>query len=189
MFEVELKARISSISELYNYLVKQLGFRAIKYSAEDHYFNHPCRDFAESDEELRVRIEKKGSESDVVLTYKGSMILDDRSAREEIEVRTGRKIIKILSNLGFTIDAFKRKSGWFLWRDDIEVVLCSVQGVYRNKAFSLGNYVEVEIKVKSREEIKEARKRIYDFLNKLPGIIEIDREYYLEKMRKLAKQN
>ncbi len=188
MFEVELKARISSISELYNYLVKQLGFRAVKYVAEDNYFNHPCRDFGESDEELRVRLEKKGAESNVVLTYKGAMISDDRTAREELEVNVSGDITRVLSKLGFSVSAFKRKNGWFLWRDDIEVVLCSVQGVYKNKAFSLGNYIEVEIRVRTREEIPEARKRIIEFLNELPGVIEIDTEYYIEKMKKLAEK-
>jgi len=187
MFEVELKAKVSSIEELYEYLVKELGFSAVEYVAEDYYFDHPCRDFEKSDEELRVRLEKKGAGSRVVLTYKGAVIIKDRSAREEIEASVTSDIIRILNKLGFSTRAFKRKTGWFIEGDDIEIVLCSVRGVYGNKALCLGDYIEVELRVDSREKVSEARKKVQEFLEKLPGIIEIDTEYYMEKMKKLAE--
>lgn len=189
MFEIELKARITSIKELYEYLSKELGFSAVEYVAEDYYFYHPCQNFEKSDEELRVRRERKGSEEKIILTYKGPVIVEDRSAREEIEVNTSDDIIVILNKLGFSTNAFKRKTGWFMKKNNIEIVLCSVQGVYSNKALFLGDYIEVELKVRSREEIPEAREKVKKFLEKLPGVIEIDTEYYLEKMKKLAKMD
>jgi adenylate cyclase class 2 len=38
---------------------------------EDTYFRHPCRDFAETDEALRIRIRRFNGHFEAFLTYKG----------------------------------------------------------------------------------------------------------------------
>lgn len=188
MFEVELKARVGSLDDLRDYLVSKLGFNVLDYVAEDYYFDHPCRSFNRSEEELRLRFERRGESSKWVLTYKAKPLTSDRSAREEIEVFVGNGMMDILSKLGFKVAVFKRKEGWFLLKDDLEIVICSVRGVYENKAFFLGNYMEVEVRVRSKEDIEEARKRIRDFIKGLPGVIKLDMEYYVEKLKKLAEK-
>ncbi|MEM4524643.1 MAG: class IV adenylate cyclase, partial [Archaeoglobaceae archaeon] len=47
----------------------------------DLYFSHPCRDFAETDEALRIRVEKK-----IKMTYKGPKVDEETKTREEVNL-------------------------------------------------------------------------------------------------------
>ncbi len=69
----------------------------------DTYYAHPCRDFALTDEGLRIR--QCNGTSDI-LTYKGPKIDSETKSREEIEFRlvpgTCDDCRKLLESLGFT---------------------------------------------------------------------------------------
>ena len=188
MFEVELKAKVIALEDTLNYLVRN-GFRVVKYFVKDVYFSHPCRDFEETQEEFRFRVEEKGGKKRYILTYKGPSIFEDRSAREELEIELRGDISIILERLGFSKYATKEKEGWFLERDDLEITLCSVRGEFSGRKFFLGEFVEVELKVSDANKISEARKEVYDFISKLPGVGEIDPEYFMEKLKKLASKS
>ncbi len=91
-------------------LIKQIleeeNYRHLSTVEEiDTYYNHPCRDFAETDEALRVRVRRTTNGVEArVLTYKGPRkILGDVKIREEYEVfiNNDELMKKILLSLGF----------------------------------------------------------------------------------------
>lgn len=181
MLEVEIKARIDSWEKTFLYLTN-IFTQKYKYFVKDIYFNHPCRDFKDTDEELRIRIEVIDDKNRVLMTYKGPRILEDRSVREEIEVEVNPKIEEILRKLGFTDTLVKEKEGWLFIDNEFRVTLCKVKGSYLGKKVYVGSYIEVEILVKKIEEIEHARTKILEFLRKIPGVGDIDKEYYTEKI-------
>ncbi|KUO86543.1 MAG: hypothetical protein AT709_07990 [Caldivirga sp. MG_3] len=85
MLEVEVKFRIRDVKGLVNRL---RGFATHIGSnvEEDHYFNHPCRDFRSTDEAVRVRVYGSGR---VTVTYKGP--------RLGVRVRLGLSITSTLT--------------------------------------------------------------------------------------------
>ena len=81
----------------------------------DTYFRHPCRDFAQTDEGLRIRktVSPQSKTEDCVLTYKGPKIDSETKTRKEIEVsvtdNNGENCRNILESLGFTPVEIVRK--------------------------------------------------------------------------------
>ena len=83
--EIEVKAYADNLARVEERL-KEMGTVFIaEVSEKDTYFNHPNRDFAVTDEALRIRVADKQS----FLTYKGRKIDAKSKTREEIEVALG----------------------------------------------------------------------------------------------------
>lgn len=95
MKEIEIKAKIEE--DLSNKIIENNGVFLREVFQEDIYFNHPCRDFKESDEALRLR--KEGN--NFILTFKGRREEGKIKKREEIEAKVEESIIEILERLGF----------------------------------------------------------------------------------------
>ena len=102
---------------------------------EDTYYQHPCRDFAETDEALRVR---RSSGGRVEVTYKGpKRMLGGAKAREEVNVVVaGGDVDALLRGLGFRPVAVVRKRRRYYRVGDVLVTLDEVEG--------LGCFVEAE---------------------------------------------
>ena len=108
----------------------------------DTYFNHPARDFAETDEAFRIRSIGDGNR----LTYKGPLVDKQTKTRQEVEVgceagAAGRdKLQEMLIALGFrkVRTVVKRRTPYHLdWQNrPVEVTLDDVEG--------LGTFVELE---------------------------------------------
>jgi adenylate cyclase class 2 len=141
-FEVENKYRTASAEELLARVLK-LGGRAVDSQRQvDRYFNHPARDFATTDEALRVR--QVGG--DCYLTYKGPKLDAATKTRREIEtslaqgVQGGAQIGETLLLLGFRpvaeVSKERRTYGLVYQGRDFEIALDYVQG--------LGEFVELE---------------------------------------------
>ncbi|MHA1615940.1 MAG: class IV adenylate cyclase [Candidatus Njordarchaeales archaeon] len=188
MFEVEMKARVTNLHALHEFLSSN-NFEKKTYETIDYYFKHPCRDFIPRDEELRVRIEKENNIPRILVTYKGSSLSKDRSAREEIEIPvTSIGIIKLLMGLGFEIDLVKRKKGFIFSKKDLKISVCEVSGILQRKLINLGHFVEVEKLVKRKEDINHAREEILNILRSLPGVGGIETKYYTELVKELAEK-
>ncbi|GAB6148145.1 class IV adenylate cyclase [Stetteria hydrogenophila] len=100
---------------------------------EDLYYNHPCRDFASTDEALRVR----ASRGVRVLTYKGPRLGSGSvKSRLEVEARVEGPVEEILERLGFRPVARVVKERVYAEYGGHVVTLDRVEG--------LGCYVEVE---------------------------------------------
>ena len=110
-FEVELKFRVADPVELGRRLAERTGAVVAPVDHADIYFAHPSRDFAQTDEAFRIRVE--GDENRI--TYKGAKRLGPTKTREEIEVpfaagvETRDDLQRVFDRLGFTVVATVRK--------------------------------------------------------------------------------
>lgn len=109
----------------------------------DRYFASPLRDFASTDEALRVRhIEEKGSSaSRVELTYKGPRLPGSTKTRVEecILVDDEEALVNILEALDFTYVATVEKHRERLNREDMTATL--------DRVTDLGAFIELEVVV------------------------------------------
>lgn len=118
VFEIEQKFPVTDRDELESRLDSLGAVLVSERENADTYFNHPCRDFAQTGEALRVRRE----DAVPMVTYKAAKLADDAhdqsavKAREELEWRldpgdeTGEKMESLLTHLGFRLVATVRKN-------------------------------------------------------------------------------
>ncbi|WP_135610528.1 class IV adenylate cyclase [Methanococcoides sp. AM1] len=169
MIEIEIKVRADHGPVMDRILV--MG--ALKVRTEEHldvYYNAPHRDFAETDEALRLRSVNGGTR----MTYKGRKLDSVSKTREEFETPVDGEAAKdILVSLGFFESGIVKKTRDIYRYDDITICLDSVEG--------LGEFVEVELVADS--DIDLHRERLFEFLESI-GIKKEDsiRTSYLEML-------
>jgi len=160
MYEVELKLRadhgtvraaLDDAGATFDRRVRQV----------DTYYDAPHRDFAETDEALRLREETRdpggragadgAPDPTTRLTYKGPLVEAASKTREEHEtaVANGDEASDILSGLGFEPAAVVEKDRTFFEFDGYAVSLDRVDG--------LGEFVEVEAEVTESDEVPVVR--------------------------------
>lgn len=171
MIEVEVKVRAphDTVEER----LEQLGAERIAdKTQEDTYFAAPHRDFAETDEALRVRRQN----GEARITYKGPKMDGETKTREEHETEVGdaEAARAVFESLGFeefgTVSKDRRV---YSLDDGTTVTLDSVEG--------LGNFVEVEREAEAANDVDEPRTLVLETLERL-GLDADDgiRESYLE---------
>jgi len=140
MIEREFKLRVKVPIRDVHGVLRKIGAEPVMHVVEiDMYFQHPCRDFRESDEALRLRLRFSGRELKAVLTYKGPKRLEGVvKSREEVEVEVVNysNLVEMLKRLGFTeVSTFTKI------RD-----VYSAEGVkvYVDRLCGVGLFVEVE---------------------------------------------
>jgi adenylate cyclase class 2 len=163
MLEIEAKARAGH--EAVESRLHELGAEYLgEETQEDLYFAHPCRDFASTDEALRLR---RGGRS-CSMTYKGPKIDAHTKTRMEREVIVDdfNAAMEVLRSLGFEeVGAVKKKRRYYSLKG-FDVMLDVVEG--------LGEFIEVEKKAEEYEP-----RELLDFL-KLLGTENLIRKSYLE---------
>ena len=106
----------------------------------DTYYDHPTRDFAETDEALRLRRESTPDDqaTAATLTYKGPLVDDATKTREEVETGVSEPDAAdtVLTAVGFEPAAVVEKERERFVLEGYTVALDTVSG--------LGTYVEVE---------------------------------------------
>lgn len=175
-YEVEQKFPVADMAGLETRLAA-LGASILPPQAEvDLYFAHPARDFAATDEALRIR--RKGPAN--FITYKGPKIDATTKTRHEIDLplppgeETARAWIGLLHSLGFRpvgeVCKSRRKAR-IAWQDrDVEGSLDEVQG--------LGSFAELELVVEPAE--LEAAKSCIASLAAVLQLTHSERRSYLE---------
>jgi adenylate cyclase class 2 len=141
--EVELKFRVSDWGPVVQKLTAWGATAAPPRKDTDHYFNAPDRDFAQTDEAVRVR--RIGPVN--LLTYKGAKIDTATKSRPEIELKlsdgpaTAADAVRFLSALGYRPVAVvsKTRQVYSFDRDGYHVEVCL------DDVGAVGKYVEVEI--------------------------------------------
>lgn len=138
----------------------------------DTYYAHPSRDFARTDEALRIR--RAGSSS--YLTYKGPKLDVTTKTRWEIElpIQSADRLAELLESLGFVPVAQVFKLRRIM---KVERASFSVE-VALDKIKRLGNFVELEVAAEIAE-LDAARAEIAQFAAEL-GLTESERRSYLE---------
>ncbi|WP_224335862.1 class IV adenylate cyclase [Haloprofundus halobius] len=151
MYEVELKLRADhgDVRER----LEAMGAEKLGGVAQaDTYYDAPHREFAETDEALRIRRERRTdamADEDAAetakVTYKGPLVERESKTREEFEtgVDDGETMANVFDGLGFEPAAVVEKEREYFRVDDYTVVLDRVEG--------LGEFVEVEREAEESE--------------------------------------
>lgn len=182
--EVEQKFRVGDLPRLVQRLVA-VGRKSDRdfdvqppVAQVDRYYAHPSRDFAQTDEALRIR--RVGQENFV--TYKGPKLDATTKTRREIELPIppgdagDRQFGELLLALGFRVVAEvckKRQHAVVHWEGRaVEIALDEVQGV--------GQFVELEI-VTGEEDLPAARACVQSLAAELQ-LTNAERRSYLEML-------
>ncbi|MEO1496768.1 MAG: class IV adenylate cyclase [Planctomycetota bacterium] len=177
MLEVELKFPVDDLAVVRERLATLGGAPAAAVEQADAYYNHPSRDFAQTDEALRIRTNDDAS----FVTYKGPKRGGVTKTRREIELplaggdRDGWA--EILTSLGFAHVATvkKHRTPFALTYDgrSAEVTLDEVDGV--------GTYVEIETIASGDDDLKAAEACVAAVAWEL-GLSAPERRSYLEML-------
>jgi adenylate cyclase class 2 len=138
----------------------------------DLYLKHPCRDFGETDEALRIRTVKDLDDGRVqtYLTYKGPKVSKRSKARFEREVRIpgADDFREILYRLSFEKVMVVEKERRTYVLGDMEACIDIIPG--------LGCFLELELK---DSEVSRGEDRITRFLREWE-LTQVERRSYLE---------
>lgn len=165
MIEVETKIRANH--DDVRRKIEELGGEKLEEKRQlDTYYSAPHRDFGETDEALRVRME-----DDVPhITYKGPVVSEKTKSRKEIEieVESQEKINEFLRELGFEVFETVKKDREVYSLDDATVTLDRVE--------ELGEFVEIE-SVSPETEVDETQEKVLEMLDDFG----FDRDESIEK--------
>ncbi len=184
-FEVELKFRVNDHAHVARQLARQGVLAGPPTAQDDLYLSHPVRDFAQSDEALRLR---RDGESNY-LTYKGPKHEGPTKTREEIEIaftegsESRADCLKVFERLGFraVLDVRKMRLTYRLSHGGrtMTVALDRVEG--------LGSFAEVETLAADQGDLAAAQEAVLS-LAKALGLTDVERRSYLRmSLEKRAK--
>lgn len=175
-YEVEMKfpvAELETVAGQLEELEAEIGEEHVEI---DQYYAHPCRDFAATDEALRIR----RIDCENRITYKGPKVDQTTKTRQEIELplpsgeATSGQWGKLLLALGFKpvaeVRKHRRKARLKWPARPIEATLDRVDGV--------GTFVELETTA-DEDELDVARNAIQAVAEHL-GLGRTERRSYLE---------
>jgi adenylate cyclase, class 2 len=183
MVEVEMKFPVADFDALERKLAAWRATKSKTRQEEDRYFNAPDRDFARTDEALRLRRVASSN----YLTYKGPKLDPQTKTRTEIEVplapghEAAEAMTELLDHLGYrpvsvvhkTRRVFQTNKEGF----DLQISLDEVKDV--------GRFVELEI-LASDDRLDDARKVVQTAAAKL-GLTTSERRSYLELLLQKRK--
>lgn len=146
LLEVETKIKVRDHALLKRKLEGTGAVSRGTVEQHDRYFNSPYRDFAATDEALRLRLE----DGKANVTYKGPKRPSPvGKAREEVSVAvsSGKEFEQILNRLGFLpVAEVRKRREEFEWRG-AQISLDTVEG--------LGQFVEIEVLCEGGQEQAE----------------------------------
>jgi adenylate cyclase class 2 len=177
-YEVENKFPVDDLESV----AQRLNARGAQFGEAveqvDHYFAHPVRDFAQTDEALRIR--RIGTCN--LVTYKGPKIDQATKTRHELELPLAAgdeltpQYVQLLHALGFRSVAEvqkRRRSGRFTWKHwSVEATLDEVE--------QLGLFVELEIQA-TADSLRDAQEGLVALAAEL-GLTVVERRSYLEML-------
>lgn len=165
MYEIEIKAYCDDITKVET-AAQQIGAQSgADHYQRDIYFNHPARDFRESDEVFRIR----QVDEEYHITYKGPKLSSKTKTRKEYEVAVGdfETTRNIVESLGFVESGIVEKKRKEYFSGGITICLDRVTG--------LGNFVELE---KIGEDVEKTETELFALAEKL-GLKRFESRSYL----------
>jgi adenylate cyclase, class 2 len=178
MLEVEIKYPVVDLAKVQGQLANLGTGEPVVRLETDSYFNAPDRDFARTDEALRLR--RVGRTNFV--TYKGPKRDPQTKTRLEIEVElaegdeVAEQFSRLLQSLGYryTAQVSKDRRIFELRRDSFNVEICL------DEVRDVGTFLELEI-VAPEEQGERARAVLLELAQEL-GLKASERRSYLEML-------
>ncbi|WNY28224.1 hypothetical protein MmiEs2_04080 [Methanimicrococcus stummii] len=157
MYEIEVKIKVSH-AEIKKDIIGEGAVFSGTEEQKDTYFNSPVRDFAQTDEALRIRSVNGEGE----ITYKGKKIDTISKTRPEYNSPVDADEMKeILLALGYFVSgAVNKRREVYEW-NNFAIGFDEVEG--------LGEFIEVESNLRDAADKAEIQKeigRIFEFLGK-----------------------
>ncbi len=177
-FEVEQKHRVENLEALVARLTERGVWFETPVIQSDQYFAHPARDFAETDEALRVRTSNGAS----FVTYKGPKLNGVAKTRRELELRidpndlAGERFVELLHSLGFKPVAIVCKERREFQLNHGEQ---KVQGAL-DDVVGVGTFVELEL-IAEEAGLEDAQRVIRELAEELQ-LGPSERRSYLEML-------
>ncbi len=174
MLEVEVKAHVTDFGKVEAKL-SQIGAKKIKTEHQkDTYFNAPHKDFAQTDEALRIREIPEKDGSKYILTYKGAKLDEASKTRKEIEVRVEdpENTTTLLESLDFRPVRSVIKDRIIYSYEDYIITL--------DKVYDVGNFVEIEKGLAEGEDYQDILPEIFEIYRQLGIGDGFERRSYLE---------
>ena len=176
MLEVEMKFPVGELPRLQERLQSVGAHLHATRTEADQYFNAPDRDFAQTDEALRIR--SIGEHN--VLTYKGPKRDRETKTRTELEVafatgsETAAQLATLLQHLGYRPVAVVRKERalYHLHQAGFAVEVCL------DHVDAVGMFAEIEIVAPESQE-QAAKQAVRELAQQL-GFSGSERRSYLE---------
>jgi adenylate cyclase class 2 len=178
--EVEQKFRVSDHADIITRLAQLGATSHEQFEQRDTYYAHPARNFAATDEALRIR--RVGEQS--FITYKGPKLDATTKTRREIELPIAfpEQFGELLAALGFSpvadVVKLRRVMRIEQSRFTVEVALDKING--------LGNFVELEVTAETAG-LDAARAQIAQLAGEL-GLTDNERRSYLELLLAAATE-
>jgi adenylate cyclase class 2 len=178
MLEIEAKYPLVDASRVLEH-IRDWGARLVEERSDaDHYFNAPDRDFARTDEAVRIR--RIGPNN--YLTYKGPKIDSATKSRKEIEVafaggdEAAAKMTDFLQSLGYRSVAIVGKNRQIheMVREGFTVHFCF------DDVDQVGRFMEIEI-VADEEQFETAKELVQRLAAEL-GLPATERRSYLQML-------
>lgn len=159
MYEIEVKVRADH-DHVRGRLVTRNASRLGRVVQEDTYYSHPDRNFADTDEALRIRREHADEKTTARVTYKGPLVDAESKTREEFEtdIENGETMGQILERLGYDPVSTVHKERERYEYEGYDIMLDIVKG--------LGEFVEVETTA-PKASLEEKRKSAMEILERL----------------------
>jgi adenylate cyclase, class 2 len=184
MLEVEMKFPSPDFRDVESRLAKAGATLHENRQDSDHYFNAPDRDFARTDEALRLR--RTGPANFV--TYKGPKQDTQTKTRTEVQVplaegpKVAKDFVRILIHLGYKPVGVvhKQRRIYHLKRGIFPVEICL------DEVDHLGRFVELEV-LAPEDQLADARRIVQDLATEL-GLTTSERRSYLELLLERAEQ-
>jgi adenylate cyclase class 2 len=154
-------------------------------SQTDVYLSHPARDFAQTDEALRLRREGDAN----FITYKGPRVDQTTKTRLELELPlpdgdgVARRFRELLGVLGFGVVvevSKRRRPGVVVWRD------CTIQ-IALDVVERLGRFVELET-IAHEDRLDAARRSLASLAEEL-GLTRDERRGYAQLMLQFSRNH
>ncbi len=179
-WEVEQKYVVDDLPLLHERL-SELGFAELRVEHHcDTYFRHPSRDFRARDEAFRVRVQRGSAQ----VTYKGPRLPGKVKTRSEIELgieyADQDSWFDLLGHLGFEpLPAVRKTRRVFEATGATKELRALVVAV--DTVEQLGDFAEIEVLVRDREELDSARERVSELGADL-GLQQVQSQSYLSQL-------
>ena len=178
-YEVEVKFPLGKLRATIETALFELGAEFVgSIRQSDHYFNHPARDFARTDEALRIR----SVDDQNWITWKGPKIDTRTKTRREIELplgdgqQTADGLAEILTLLSFRSVACVVKTR-AQYRFVINAATCEIT---IDDVDDVGSFLEIEL-IADESTLASAQGTVIELGTRL-GLYETESRSYLEML-------